>query len=186
MSLTQKVYLIWEEFPNNPELAKSGPTCFATTAFEARKECVRLAREKCPDQDPNERPLYHGEQPNREGKTLIYTFPGPNETSIDVYDVIKSRPWFGEPMLTLGKHEYRVCYKEIERARSVVKQTPPPPPSPESRYDAKKTARGNDTPHDQLLNAIENFARAPPAPPLPTKEWLNKVVKEATDATDAE
>jgi len=181
---SQQVFLIWEEFPSSPELEKQEPTGFATTIFEARKQCMILARNHCQEQSESERPLYHGEQPKREGPTLIYTFPGPNESSIDVYNVTKTKPWFGEPMLTLGQHTYRVRYQRLPRASLVIKKTeveeptcPVPPPSPSAKFSSRKKERDTSSVRGQLLDAIEKVHRVPTAPPLPGKEFHEKLQK---------
>ena len=189
----QNVYLIWEEKAGSDSKT---PVFFATTQFEARKQIVEMARKNCNCNVENkeERPLYLGEQPKREGNTLIYSFPGPNESSIEVRDVTLTKPWIGNAYLKLGETAlYKVYFDQLPRADSVVKKEKPlPPPSEIVKGSSIKKIRGTDT-KDLLLNEIEaaggklrstKSSKAPCAPPLPPPEWTEKMLRFLRDDSD--
>lgn len=186
---TKEINLIWEERDGAP-CAK--PVCYATTTFEARRECVSLARKFSNLLDESERPLYFGETPTKPGLTMVYTYPGPNESSISIYDVVEYKKWFGAPVLNLGECKYRVYIEKLGRAKTTLEKETKLNTTPEisHRYENTRAVRGNASIHDRILNEIEaaagKFAKSetstiPPAPALPPKEWenmLNELLRE--------
>ena len=160
------VYLIWErELDENGILSLSpSATCYARTTYEAHKTCVTLANKHLAMVKEGTNitsvspPLWKGEEPKHEGVQLFFTLPGPNTSSIDIYDVIKHTPWFGgEISFSLGKHLYQVHYTALERSREmVVVSTMPQSKKIDVRHSPKeRKPRGSETPMDCIMNAIE-------------------------------
>ena len=151
--MSNQIYLIYETEGNNPIL---NTPCYGVTKFEATKEIVLRARSQLNEND-NHEPLWLGTLPTREGKTLVYTNPGPDTSSIDIYDVKKVNSWFyGKQSYELGESIYRICYKPIKRSTVMnLKKVQVFKQNIDVRYTPFKIPkRGNDNPHDIILNAI--------------------------------
>lgn len=152
--MTEK-YIIWErKFNDNQNtLDVPRPTCYADTVFMARKECVTRAKQVLGTNDIKlyKRPLWVGEEPTKEGNTLVYTFPGPDETSIDVFEAIEQKSgWFTtESKIVFGKHLYQVYFQRLPRANTY---------SSDAQWEHRPVVRpqGEMT---NLLNDINGFNR---------------------------
>lgn len=169
-SSTKYIYIVWERRANDgsQSLADQPPkaVCFAHTPFEARKDCVLRARAYARSNSnsglPNDlTPLWKGQNPKNTGLNMVYTFPGPRDTSIDVYNVSKTRPWFAESELVFDGHKYQVYFEPLSRTNCMNTTVKPLPALPiDARASpSKRITRGNETPHDQMMNAIEARAK---------------------------
>lgn len=184
MSNKEFVYLIYEKELKNQFL---NPKSFARTQFEATKEIVTLAKKKINYNENNNIPiLWLGKQPTQDGLTLVYSLHlpnpinlnekifNPNVSLISIYDVKSYTGWFSkEPTYFLGEPLYQVFYETLPRCNAINN---PNVICPQKNADVKyepnpvKKNRGNSTPHDQLLNAIETRKKnnnIPFPPPLP-------------------
>lgn len=162
------MYLIWEQYNergtaccrdrSDPDACMLGePTllCYARTQFEAVREMK--ARVSKIVGDGASEPLWRGQLPSTEGMVAVYSLPGPDKSSIDVYNAARYRPWFGTETIVLDTHHYRVYYQTVARSKALDKAESPGPGDVVKSSIVAKSVRHADTPINSLLNAINTF-----------------------------
>lgn len=134
----EKVYLVYKEMVADNE--PPSVVCYAKTPWEARKTCSALAKECVPDGHELGEPLWYGAKPKQEGHCLVFTYPGPNSNSVDLFQVLKTNPWFGQPQLYFGKHVARFTVKELPRSKQgyIEPKTVPECPLIDDKYEKRK------------------------------------------------
>lgn len=168
-----KFYLIYKQ------VGTESPTvqCYARTEYEAHRECTLRAREYCPDYT-EDRPLWCGEEPTKVGPTLMYTYPGPNNSSIEVRKAVEYNPWFGKRSVTFETNvpDVRFYYEPIQRSSCMDREDLPTgaPKDVVKGAEPKRVKRSGVSAHDRLLNEIEQRGKAgtatpPTPPPMPSR-----------------
>jgi hypothetical protein len=174
---------------------------FAPNESEARKEVLYLAREHV-KQILNDRnteqlpdlstvvPLWKGAEVTESGPVMICTNPGPNTSSIDIFESTQYVPYlYGETSYYLSDDHACVYFTTLQKAGTGRKaEQTDKDIDAKFEVDGKQVFRREDTPHNRVLNDIDSRLEeeAEETEPEEEEEVEEEEIKEGAEDVEIE